>query len=70
MRWRGRAGDRTRRKLDVVELDPRLTNQTEDEPSQVCYVVIRPTTSYFLTDVRLPGVSPVGIAFSAASPVA
>ena len=34
------------------------------------YAVMRPTTSYFVTDVRRPGVSPAGIALSAASPVA
>ena len=31
--------------------------------------LMRIGTSYFATEVRLPGVSPAGIAFSAASPV-
>src|SRR5688572_10250579 len=34
------------------------------------YEVMRATTSYFVTDVRRPGVSPAGIALRAASPVA
>jgi hypothetical protein len=38
--------------------------------ARLLYVVIRATTSYFLTDVRVPGVSSRGIASSVASPVA
>ena len=38
--------------------------------NEVCvgYPFILIATSYFVTDVRVPGVSPVGIASSAASP--
>jgi hypothetical protein len=33
-----------------------------------CQALIRMATSYFVTYVRWPGVSPVGIAFSVSSP--
>lgn len=33
------------------------------------YALLRPATLYFVTDVRWPGVSGVGIALSVASPV-
>ncbi len=37
-------------------------------PGPRSYAVMRLATSYLVTDVRRPGVSPAGIAFSAASP--
>ena len=49
-------------KLRVAGSSPVARSDTDG------YVVRRIATSYFVTEVRLPGVSPAGIAFKAASP--
>jgi hypothetical protein len=58
---------------DFLLVPTRITRSRDAAPvgpDPARYVVIRATTSYFLTDVRVPGVSSRGIALSVASPVA
>ena len=54
------------RSLTLTSLSSAMNPSLDAEV--LAYACIRIATSYFVTDVRVPGVSPVGIASRAASP--